>query len=131
MTIGALAEKADVNVETVRYYQRVGLLKEPSKPPSGYRKYTGEDLERLLFIRRAKNLGFSLADIGGLLSLPSSPESCTSACSVAERHLQDVRQRIQELTTLQRQLEQMLGCCQQKSGCVVLRALSGSGLTQA
>src|SRR4051794_2153554 len=66
-TIGTLATKADVNVETVRYYERRGLLEQPEKPGDGYRRYGTEDLRRLQFVRRAKDLGFTLAEIADLL----------------------------------------------------------------
>ena len=93
MTIGTLAQEANVSVETVRYYQRVGLLEEPPNATSGYRTYPPEALDQLLFIRRAKNFGFSLADIGSLLKLGESENSCQSACALAEKNLQAIKER--------------------------------------
>jgi MerR family mercuric resistance operon transcriptional regulator len=68
LTIGRLAKSANVNVETVRYYQRVGLIKEPPKPPAGYRVYTGDTINRIRFIKRAQQLGFTLHEITELLA---------------------------------------------------------------
>jgi MerR family transcriptional regulator, mercuric resistance operon regulatory protein len=70
--IGELAKSVDVNVETIRYYQRIGLLGLPQKPYGGTRSYSGQDLRRLRFIRRAQQIGFSLEDIRALLELSSS-----------------------------------------------------------
>jgi DNA-binding transcriptional MerR regulator len=93
MTIGELARAAGVNVQTVRYYERRGLLEEPPRRASGYREYPESDLARLGFIRRAQGLGFTLAEIGDLLSLRVDPRT-TSA---------DVHRRVEEkLTDLRR-----------------------------
>ncbi|MCA9778049.1 MAG: MerR family transcriptional regulator [Candidatus Eremiobacteraeota bacterium] len=125
MTIGTLAQEAGVSVETVRYYQRVGLLEEPVKPANGYRTYPSEALEHLLFIRRAKNFGFSLSDIGALLKLGDSETSCESACALAEKNLQEIQARKRELEELEVQISKMLGRCTSASGCAVLGTLSG------
>lgn len=125
MTIGTLAQEADVSVETVRYYQRVGLLEEPPKPARGYRSYSPEFLEQLLFIRRAKTFGFSLQDIGALLKLGDSEGSCESACALAEKNLQEIQEKKRELEELEGQISRML-----KRGnnpcCTVLSTLNGS-----
>lgn len=127
MTIGILAQEANVSVETIRYYQRVGLLEEPPKPHKGYRSYSPEVLEQLLFIRRAKTFGFSLQDIGELLKLGDSDQSCESACALAEKNLNEIRAKMKELEQLEIQISKMLnrgnGSC-----CKVLSALSGNGL---
>jgi len=123
MTIGTLAQEANVSVETVRYYQRVGLLEEPPKPTSGYRTYPPEALDQLLFIRRAKNFGFSLADIGSLLKLGESENSCQSACALAEKNLQAIKERKRELEELEDQVSELLRRCRSSSGCAVLDAL--------
>ena len=123
MTIGTLAQEANVSVETVRYYQRVGLLEEPPKPTTGYRIYPSKALDQLLFIRRAKSFGFSLADIGSLLKLGQSEESCQSACALAEKNLLMIKERKRELDELEAQVSGLLERCQSSSGCAVLKAL--------
>jgi len=124
MTIGKLAQAADVNVETVRYYQRIGLLSEPKKPHQGFRRYGEADLEQLLFIRRAKELGFSLDRIGGLLDLRDGPQACVEACAAAHRTLLEIRERIAELERLEVSLSELLNECSNSDGCQVLQALT-------
>ena len=97
MTIGRLAREADVNVETVRYYENRGLLIRPAKPARGYRRYSESHLERLKFIRRAKDIGFSLQEIEELASLEQEPDSCRKACEMAHRHLHSVQLKIEKL----------------------------------
>ena len=129
VTIGTLAQEANVSVETVRYYQRVGLLKEPPKPRSGYRTYPPEALDQLLFIRRAKSFGFSLADIGSLMTLGEAENSCQSACALAEKNLLVIKERKRELEELEAQVSGMLERCRSSSECAVLKALGTSGIT--
>lgn len=124
MTIGKLAQAADVNVETVRYYQRIGLLSEPEKPRQGFRRYGEEDLEQLLFIRRAKELGFSLDRIEGLLELRDGPQACAEACAAARRTLLEIRSRIAELERLEVSLSTLLNESSNSDGCQVLQALT-------
>src|SRR5690554_93003 len=83
MRIGEFARRAGVNVQTVRYYERRGLLPEPDRQASGYREYTEANLERLQFIRRSQELGFTLSEIGDLLTLRADPQ--TTAAEVKER----------------------------------------------
>src|SRR5687768_6273446 len=98
LTIGQLARDADVNVETVRYYERRGLMPEPARRDSGYRLYTAEDLERMRFIRRAKELGFTLREIEELLSLRSeSAERCGEVSARARRKIQEIEAKIRDL----------------------------------
>lgn len=123
MTIGQLAECANVHVETIRYYQRTGLLPKPPKPESGYRKYSQEALEQLVFIKRSKELGFTLSDIKGLLSLRGQPDACSQMCAATERMLGDVRARIQDLQKLEATLARLLEDCSQDSDCQILKAL--------
>lgn len=129
MTIGTLAQEANVSVETVRYYQRVGLLDEPPKPASGYRTYPPRTLEQLRFIHRAKGFGFSLADIGSLLKLGESDNSCQSACALAEKNLLAIRERKRELEELEAQVSGLLERCRSGSECAVLKALGTSVIT--
>ena len=81
LTIGKLASTAAINVETIRYYERRGLIRQPAKPRVGYRLYDNETLQRLLFIKRAKNLGFSLDEIDSLLTLSGGAvRGCSVTC---------------------------------------------------
>ncbi|WP_271274471.1 MerR family transcriptional regulator [Aliamphritea hakodatensis] len=112
MTISVLASRAGVGVETVRYYQRSGLMTEPAKPPSGYRQYGHSDLQRLLFIRRAKRLGFSLKDIRALLALDTGTR-CQTTRNLAASRLKDVQARMHDLQVMARSLESMVASCDQ------------------
>ncbi|WP_261840772.1 MerR family transcriptional regulator [Aliamphritea ceti] len=112
MTISVLASSAGVGVETVRYYQRYGLMQEPAKPASGYRHYTALDLQRLLFIRRAKNLGFSLKDILALLALDGG-SNCQLTRNLAAVRLSEVETRMKDLQLLASRLESIVLSCDQ------------------
>lgn len=124
MTIGDLAKSAGVSVETIRYYQRVELLSEPSKPLTGFRQYDENALERLFFIRKSKELGFSLSDVRELLSLKEREGSCADVCTLAKSKLSTVRQKISELQTLEGQLSQLITDCEEAPDCMILKALS-------
>lgn len=113
-TISRLAAAADVHVETVRYYQRRGLLRQPKRPAGGMRRYGEKDVNRLQFIRRAQMMGFSLDEIDGLLKLTATgANSCEQTSQLIERKLADVRLRIHKLLELERDLEQKLSLCVQ------------------
>ena len=123
MTIGKLAEAAGIGVETVRYYQRIGLIEEPSKPDSGYRQYPEGALERIRFIRKAKDLGFSLKDVKELLTLRHEPDVCEEVCHTAERIRTEIRDRIRDLERLELTLSELLARSGKNSECPVLKAL--------
>ena len=108
-TIGQLAQKAGVNVETIRYYQRLKLLHEPPKPPGGYRRYPEAIIARLRFIKRAQGLGFSLKEVADLLSLDDG--NCTEARALAEHKLVDVKRRLDDLNTMRRALRELIEQC--------------------
>ena len=110
LTISRLAASAQVNVETVRYYQRRGLLREPTRPSGGIRRYGADEVSRLQFIRRAQAMGFSLDEIGGLLELKGQ-RTCESTRQLAELKLADVRRRMAELQQLQCDLEHLVAEC--------------------
>ncbi len=128
MTIGRLAKEAGVNIDTIRYYERNGLLPRAARRESGYREYAAEDVARLAFIRRAKDLGFSLADIGELLSL--SQDRRTDMRGVkrkAEERLADVERKIAELKRVQRGLKALIDACPghgELATCPIVAALS-------
>lgn len=99
MQIGHLAKRVGVNVQTVRFYEREGLLPNPQRTQSGYRVYGEDDLRRLQFIRQAKALGFSLEEIKGFLRMRSVGQCpCTDVIKIGERHLRDLERQIADLT---------------------------------
>ena len=107
MQIGELASKAGVTVQTVRFYERLRLLPEPQRKQSGYRLYFQHDLKRLLFVRQAKSLGFSLDEIGEILRMRESGHCpCDQVVTIGERHLRAVEQRIRNLAEFRDDLSQ-------------------------
>ena len=129
MQIGLLANRAGVPVDTVRYYERVGLLPRPTRQPSGYRRYEEEDVLRLRFIRKGKQLGFSLDEIRDLLALSSNRDSdMAGARTAAEARLQAIDARIGELERVRAALRTVADSCPghgASSACPILAALAG------
>ena len=126
LTIGKLARAAGVNIESVRYYQRVGLIKEPEKPATGYRLYPDETVDRILFIKRAQLLGFSLNEIAELLELGSG--HCVDIREKAELKRDDINIKIKELSTLRDTLDELISCCKHDHDpgrCAIVETLSG------
>jgi Hg(II)-responsive transcriptional regulator len=127
MTIGQVARRAGVGVETVRFYERRGLLEEPARKESGYRQYTADVVSRLRFIRRAKELGFTLSEISELLALRLDP-SATRA-DVRRRALAkiaDIEAKIEDLSRMRDVLEKLTATCRghgPAAGCPILDAL--------
>jgi MerR family copper efflux transcriptional regulator len=125
--IGELAERAGVAVDTIRHYERNGLLEPARREPSGYRRYGEAELKRLLFIRRAKALGFTLVEIHDLLEL-SSQRSVASIKRAAEAKLRDIDRRLAELQQIRSGLETLVAACPghgRAEACPILNALSG------
>jgi MerR family mercuric resistance operon transcriptional regulator len=110
LTVGSLAKSAGVNVETIRFYQRKGLLPEPDKPLGGIRRYDPSVLARLRFIKAAQRLGFSLDEVADLLKLDDG-SSCREAREQAERKLADVRVKIAELSRIEGVLADLVERC--------------------
>lgn len=112
LTIGRLAEKTGVNLETVRYYERIGLMPPPERTAGGHRSYTEAQARRLAFIRRARELGFSLDEIRTLLTL-SEPgrASCAEVQPIAQAHLESVRAKRADLARLERILADTVSRC--------------------
>ena len=127
LTIGQLARQAGVNLETVRYYERRGLLPEPPRRESGYRVYGKEALSRLAFIRNAKELGFSLEEILELLSLRVNRQtSCGKVKRRAEAKMIAVEEKIQALQKIRRALIRLVATCRGRgptSACPILEKL--------
>ena len=112
MRIGELAERTDVSVQTVRYYERRGLLPEPDRRPSGYRVYGDEDVLRLRFVLRAKALGFTLTEIEELLDLRVDPRrTADDVRRHAEEKIADVEARIRDLRAIRRALRRIMDSC--------------------
>jgi len=100
MRIGELSKEAGCDVETVRYYERIGLLPEPERTPSGYRTYGTQHLERLQFIRHCRTLQMPLAEIGTLLSLQAQPaQECNEINDLLDHHIQRIQEQMTSLTT--------------------------------
>lgn len=117
LTIGAFAEAAGVNVETIRFYQRKGLLRTPAKPYGGIRRYGTPDVARLRFVKSAQHLGFNLDEIGELLRLEDGTH-CREASALAQRKLQDVREKLAGLARLETALSDLVGKCRGRHGNV-------------
>jgi MerR family mercuric resistance operon transcriptional regulator len=111
LTIGRLAARAQVNVETVRYYQRRGLLPMPDRPLGGIRHYGAMEVSRLQFIRRAQAVGFSLSDIGNLLQLKGR-HACERTRQLTAEKLAEVRNRMVELQHLETELAELVRQCE-------------------
>jgi DNA-binding transcriptional MerR regulator len=126
LTIGRLAQRAGVGIDTVRFYERARLLPAPERTASGYRTYHDSDVARLQFIRRAKALGFSLEEIGELLTLNAGKGSRASVKSLAVRRLQDLDRKIRELTVMRDALAHYAHRCSGKGaleGCPIIEAV--------
>lgn len=124
MTIGRLAGAAEVNVETIRYYQRIGLINEPEKPQQGFRKYSTRSLEQIIFIKRAKQLGFSLQEIADLLDLGDG--NCSDVRIRAEKKRDKIEKQIKDLQALQETLNQLISTCgigKGKQKCPIVETL--------
>lgn len=126
LTIGALAKAAAVGVETIRYYQRRGLLARPEQMRGAYRQYGEQDLARLRAIRRAQQLGFSLDEIDGLLALNEDTDR-ERARALAQAKIELIDARIGQMQDMRKALTELVGCCKRTDApapCPILRALS-------
>ena len=127
MTIGRLAKEAGVNIDTIRYYERNGLIPEPVRRASGYREYEIADVRRLRFIVRAKDLGFTLAEIAELMSL-SADRDVGGVKRRAQKRLEQVEGKIKQLQRVRRGLKTLIDACPghgDLEGCPIVAALSG------
>jgi MerR family transcriptional regulator, mercuric resistance operon regulatory protein len=125
LTIGRVAAAAGVNVETIRYYQRRGLLDEPKKPPGEYRNYPTEMVKRIRFIKRAQALGFILEDVAGLLQL-NNTDACAKTRDLTAQKLALFERKLSALATMRDALSKLVGQCdkQLKSGtCPIIQIL--------
>jgi len=127
LSIGALAKSAGVNVETIRFYQRKGLLPEPDKPYGSIRRYGEADVARVRFVKSAQRLGFSLDEIAELLYLEDGTH-CEQASRLAEHKLQDVREKIADLSRMESVLSELVCACHARKGsvsCPLIASLQG------
>ena len=132
LTIGQVAQKTGIGIETIRFYERKGLINEPPRKESGYRQYDNDVIVRLAFIQRTKKLGFSLREIGELLSLRSrSGSTSRDIKQMAETKLADIEDRIKMLQRMKRTLKNLVDKCPGQgptSQCPILDALDKSSL---
>lgn len=125
LTIGGLADEAGVNVETIRYYQRRGLMPEPDKPAHGYRRYHATTVKRVRFIKRAQALGFTLEEIGGLLELDEA-HACGETRELAAHKLAAIETKLADLAAMRKALTALLCQCDagaMKGNCPIIHAL--------
>lgn len=126
LAIGSISEATGVNIETIRYYERIGLLARPRRTPARHRRYSIEHQQRLFFVRRARELGFSIAEIKALLGLTGARyRTCAEIKSLTEAHLATVQHKIRDLKRLERTLSNLAKQCGdgELSHCPVLDAL--------
>jgi MerR family mercuric resistance operon transcriptional regulator len=129
MTIGELAKNAGVGVETVRYYQRLGLIEMPLLPQGGIRRYQQKSLDRMLFIRKAKDLGFSLDEIFSLLQLGEDKISLDrqQIREISKKRLLQIREKMKTLKKMEKALKQLIDDCENQSTdvcCPIIEALA-------
>ncbi|MFP4561520.1 MAG: MerR family transcriptional regulator, partial [Thiohalorhabdus sp.] len=130
-TIGRAAEEAGVNVETIRYYHRQGLLPEPAGSSNGFREYPQSTVEQVRFIKRAQRLGFTLAEIKELLSLGGG--HCEEVRALAEEKLSEMDARIRDLSRMRESLASLLQRCregEEDAECPIIRAVAGESEEQ-
>jgi len=124
--IGALAKESAVNIETIRYYEKVGLMPKPARSGGGYRLYTPEHLKRLTFIRRGRELGFSLDELRNLLRLVDGHAyTCAEVRALTLAHVSDIRRKIADLRRLERVMTAVASQCSGRKvpDCPVIDAL--------
>jgi Cu(I)-responsive transcriptional regulator len=127
MTIGMLAKATGTKVETIRYYERIELLPPPARTGGNYRAYGPDQLARLSFIRRSRDLGFSIEAVRGLLRLADEKDrDCGAVDAIAREHLADVERKIADLTALGRELRDLINQCGHGTiaECRIIEALS-------
>jgi MerR family mercuric resistance operon transcriptional regulator len=131
MTVGQLAGAAGVHVETIRYYQQLGLLELPPRPAGSVRRYERDAVERLGFIRRAQDAGFTLKEVAELLRLAERP-NCRGARDIAARKLSQVEERMADLARIRSALRVLVRQCDAGApqSCAILESLSGGAAAQ-
>lgn len=126
MKISQAATASGCHLETIRYYERIGLMPSPGRTASGYREYSQADVERLRFATRGRDLGFSLEEIRSLLRLAQDPAmSCGEVDQLARKHLHDIQSRIEDLRRMASELERTISSCRgdKRGQCTILETL--------
>ncbi len=135
MKIGEVAKQSNVGIQTIRYYEREGLLTEPDRRPSGYRQYDQSVVARLRFIRRTKELGFTLAEIKELLRVWFDANTrCEHVRHRAEQKITDIEDKIRSLQKMKRSLKKVLNECESQASigdCPLLEGLGNNGINAA
>ena len=132
-SIGDLSRRTGVKVPTIRYYEQMGLISAAARSEGNQRRYEKTDLERLAFIRHARDLGFDIPAIRDLIALSRHPDApCAGADRIAEEHLAAVREKIAKLSKLEQELERIVSHCSGHSveDCYVIRALSDHAMCE-
>lgn len=130
MNIGQAAKRSDVSAKTIRYYESIGLIPKATRSENGYRDYSDTDVEILRFIKRSRNLGFSVIDVSNLLDLWNDKQRASADVkAVALKHIEDVEQRILELQSIRDTLQNLTECCHgdDRPDCPILEGLAGQG----
>jgi MerR family mercuric resistance operon transcriptional regulator len=130
LTIGELARETGASIETIRYYERIGLMPRPPRTGGGRRAFGADSLSTLNFIRRCRELGFGLDDVRALLALRKAQPCCTNVKSIAERHLETVRTKLRDLSEMEASLAGLIARCpgDATSECPVLDALDAGAV---
>ncbi|MDZ3831722.1 MAG: helix-turn-helix domain-containing protein [Sphingopyxis sp.] len=134
MKIGELSRATGTNIETIRYYERIGLLPEPGRTAANYRSYGDAHRARLVFVRHSRDLGFTIEEIRSLLDLSDDPaRDCHEADRIASAHLEQVEGKIAQLTALRDELTRIVGRCRGglAGDCRVIEALGDHGQCQS
>lgn len=127
LSIGGLAERTGTNIQTIRYYEQIGLMPRPSRTEGNQRRYSDDHVRRLAFIRNARDLGFTIETIVTLLDLAAKPHRpCEDVIAIAEENLEVVRERLARLRALERALKNLVASCSggQMKDCRIIEALS-------
>lgn len=112
LSIGSLSQQSGVNIETIRYYEKIGVMPKPRRSAGGYRVYAPEHVKRLHFVRRGRELGFGLEELRGLLCLVDGHSyTCAEVHGLTVEHLKDIRQKIADLKKLERVMSNMAASC--------------------
>jgi MerR family copper efflux transcriptional regulator len=130
MNIGTVAKRSEVSAKTIRYYESIGLLPEPSRDPNGYRRYNDVDLETLRFIQRSRSLGFSVNDVSNLLDLwRDRHRASADVKALASKHIAEIDEKIQQLQAMRDTLHQLVHRCHgdDRPDCPILDEFAGLG----
>ena len=125
LTIGKLSNQTGVKIETIRYYEKIGLVPPPPRKQGGHRIYNDDLAQRLRFIRRSRELGFSLDDIRALLGLEDKKPSCAQVYDISTEHLSEIRKKIADLKKLEKSLSAMAKKCDRNESpeCAIIKEL--------